>query len=134
MDRKAWIAVSLSVAGLIAWYYYFGVLHKPPVRPPAPAVAAASATPLSTSTPASEPGATPVESMTALIEQNESLAGQDTQYVFSNDKGGIERVILLQHFGENKQEIFLNGDRSMPIGAVGTIAGQPWGGFEMKTD
>jgi YidC/Oxa1 family membrane protein insertase len=52
--------------------------------------------------------------------------------VFSNDVGGIERAILLLHLGEKEQAIFLNGNRALPIGAIGFEPGKVVGGFDME--
>jgi YidC/Oxa1 family membrane protein insertase len=129
MDRKAWIAIILSVLGLVAWQWYYVKTYgrKPPagsqhaMATPTPSVA-----PVATPTPAPEPP--------LLVARNQSLYSPSAEYVFSNDKGGIERAILLLHFVENKQAVFLNGSRTMPIGAIGEISGEAWGGFTMRTD
>ena len=34
----------------------------------------------------------------------------------------------------NEQAVYLNGSRTMPIGAVGEIPAEAWGGFTMQTD
>ncbi len=137
MDRKAWIAVSLSVVGLLGYFYYFTILH--PAPPPRPVVKApAAATPESSS--ATSPVATPASALPTAVEnptfsaRSESLVSRDTDYLFSNDKGGIESAFLKLHTGENKQAIALNNKSSLPIGAIGLTPGQSLGGFEMKTD
>lgn len=132
MDRKAWIAVTLSALGLIGYFYYFGVLHKPPPRPVA--TAQATATPIPAATVSATPAAPlPIEKAT-ISARSESLSGRDSEYVFSNDKGGIEKAILNLHLGENNQAISLNGGNSNPIGAIGFQTAVPLGGFEMTTD
>jgi YidC/Oxa1 family membrane protein insertase len=129
MDRKAWIAVILSVIGLAAWQWYYVKTYsrKVPVAPPETAVA-----PTPSATPA--PTAVPVQEEPKVVARNQSLYSPSAEYVFSNDKGGIERAILLLHFGENKEAVFLNGSRTMPIGAVGGMPAEAWGGFTMQTD
>jgi YidC/Oxa1 family membrane protein insertase len=129
MDRKAWIAIILSVLGLAAWQWYYVKTYSPkaPVASQhATATPAPSVAPVATPTPAQEPP--------LLVARNQSLYSPSAEYVFSNDKGGIERAILLLHFGENGQAVFLNGSRTMPIGAVGEIPAEAWGGFTMRTD
>jgi YidC/Oxa1 family membrane protein insertase len=129
MDRKAWIAIILSVLGLAAWQWYYVKTYsrKAPVASQhATATPAPSVAPVATPTPAQEPP--------LLAARNQSLYSSSAEYVFSNDKGGIERAILLLHLGENKQAVFLNGSRTMPIGAVGEIPAEAWGGFAMRTD
>ena len=76
----------------------------------------------------------PVAGGAAIAARNQSLYSKTAEYVFSNDKGGIERAILLLHLGENQQAVFLNGNRAMPIGAIGENPGEAWGGFTMETD
>ncbi len=132
MDRKAWIVVSLCVAGLIAYYYYYGMAYKP-VRKPVPAVAAAATATPAAPTPLQTPAGTPKPS--TMEARNESLSAHGSaDYIFSNDTGGIETAILLMHRGENRQSLALNGSRDMPIGAIGSTPGEAWGGFEMSTN
>ena len=64
----------------------------------------------------------------------ESLSTNSTEFVFNNDAGGIEQVILRMHLGENHDNVALNRSRSMPIGAFGFNPGEVLGGFEMTAD
>ncbi|HEY5777543.1 MAG TPA: membrane protein insertase YidC [Terrimicrobiaceae bacterium] len=130
MDRKAWIAIIFSILGLVAWQWYYVKTYSP--KPPVAGQEVTVATP----TPAQAPVATPipVREEPVFAARNQSLYSKNAEYVFSNDKGGIERAILLLHLGENKQAVFLNGNRTMPIGAVGEDPSEPWGGFTMQTD
>ncbi|PTX93125.1 hypothetical protein DB345_15975 [Spartobacteria bacterium LR76] len=136
MDRKAWIAVTISVLGLVGWYYYFGILNppKPPVNPPvaeaSPTASPGSATPAPTATPA----AAEATSAPVIVARTESLSSLDSSYVFTNDIGGIRHAILNLHLGENDQPIALNGDSALPIGAIGDAPGKAWGGFDMTLD
>lgn len=137
MDRKTWVAVSLSVLGLVLWYWYF-VVKAPPPPPPAQ-TAAATPTPQATATPevAATPVPTPVPvpTMAAREETLASGEGRDkAEFVFNNDAGGIESAILLMHMGENQQAVHLNGDVKDPIGALSTEPGTVMGGFEMSAD
>ncbi|MEI6279660.1 MAG: membrane protein insertase YidC [Verrucomicrobiae bacterium] len=131
MDRKAWIAITLSVAGLFGWQWYVSKYQTPQVAPPAPAPAAATAVP-------AQPTATPVATAPAapqvMAPRAESLSAASAEFVFNNDAGGIEQVILLMHRGENQQSVSLNRDRGMPIGALGFHPGEVLGGFEMRAD
>lgn len=143
MDRKAWIAIILSVAALFGWQWYYS--QKYPVRtaPPAaaasptasPAATAAASTTVAAPTPGSTPGAVPSSTPVppTFEARSESLTSSKVDYIFSNDQGGIERAILTDHDGENKAKIFLNGRSSMPIGAIGEVPGEAWGGFHMTT-
>lgn len=135
MDRKAWIAVILSVAGLFAWQWYVGKYQTPPV-PPAPAAAppgaTAAAVPTATAVPVPQAPAAPEQPV--MKARAESLTAEGADFVFNNDSGGIEQVILLKHRGENDGSVSLNRDRGMPIGALGFNPGDVIGGFEMRTD
>ncbi len=131
MDRKAWIAVTLSVIGLIALYYYYGTTPPPRRQAPAPA-AQASPVPAASAVQATPAPAAPVAP--SITARTESVSARSAEYVFSNDKGGIQSAILLLHKGENMQAVSLNNDASMPIGAIGIMPGQALGGFEMQTD
>lgn len=134
MDRKAWIAITLSVAGLFAWQWYVSKYQTPP--PPtetAAASPAATAAPVATATPTATPVAsTPTQPV--MTARAESLSAEGAEFVFNNDAGGIEQVILLMHQGENSQSVSLNRDRTMPIGALGFNPGEVFGGFDMRTD
>jgi YidC/Oxa1 family membrane protein insertase len=129
MDRKAWIAVILSVLGLAAWQWFYVKTYS---RKPPAVSAKAPASPSPSVAPALTPP--PKEESSALEAQSQTLHNPNAEYVFSNDKGGIERAVLLLHLGENKQAISLNGSRTMPIGAVGEIPAEAWGGFTMQAD
>lgn len=147
MDRKAWIAITLSVVGLVAWQWYVGKYITPAQQAAAAAAAAASPagkapeataagttpTPAATATPgaATQSATPPQQVMTARAE---SLSAEGAEFVFNNDSGGIEQVILLMHRGENQGSVSLNRDRGMPIGALGFNPGEVSGGFEMRAD
>ncbi len=134
MDRKAWIAIILSVAGLFGWQWYVGKYLTPPAKA---ATAAATPTPPPEGpapAPAVAPAPAPTPSGPVMTAYAESLSANGTEFVFNNDAGGIEKVILLTHLGENRQSVALNRDRGMPIGALGFNPGEVLGGFEMRTD
>jgi YidC/Oxa1 family membrane protein insertase len=129
MDRKAWIAIVLSILGLAAWQWYYAKTYSrkvPVASQQAAATPAPSVAPMAMPTPAPEPS--------RFLARNQSLYSPSAEYVFSNDKGGIERAILLLHLGVNGQAVYLNGSRAMPIGAVGEVPAEAWGGFTMQTD
>jgi len=138
MDRKAWIAIILSVAGLFAWQWYVGKYLTPPAKD---ATAAATPSPASpgapapaAAAPALAPTPSPTPSGPVMTARAESLSADGAEFVFNNDAGGIEKVVLLTHLGENQQSVSINRDRGMPIGAMGFNAGEVIGGFEMSTD
>ena len=130
MDRKAWIAIILSVLGLMLWQWWYVKNYSPKPHLATPETVVAKPTP--SQDPVSTPAPLPEEPL--ITARNQSLYSKTAEYVFSNDKGGIERAILLLHLGENQQAVFLNGNRAMPIGAIGENPGEAWGGFTMETD
>ena len=130
MDRKAWIAIILSVLGLVLWQWSYVKNYSPKPHVATPEAVVAKPTP--SQDPVSTPA--PVREEPVIAAQNQSLYSKTAEYVFSDDKGGIERAILLLHLGENQQAVFLNGNRAMPIGAIGENPGEAWGGFTMETD
>ena len=104
MDRKAWIAITLSVVGLVAWQWYVSKYITPAQQAAAAAAAAASASPAATAPAASAPAvaATPGTTTAAstppqqvMTPSAESLTAGGADFVFNNDAGGIEQVILL---------------------------------------
>ncbi len=130
MDRKAWIAIILSVVGLAAWQWYYVKTYSRDVPPVASQPAAESPTP--TTAPVATP--TPELKQVAPVAESQGLYSSNAEYVFSNDSGGIERAALLLHFAENREPVFLNSSRTMPIGAIGDSPPEVWGGFAMQTN
>jgi len=133
MDRQGWIAVVLCIAGLVAWQWFY--VQNYPKQPEVPVpVAVATPTPEAPLPAAPAPAALSPATNDApsISAREESLATKKAEYIFSNDAGGIERAILLLHLGEEKQAVFLNGSRAMPIGAMGFDAGRIAGGFDME--
>lgn len=141
MDRKAWIAITLSVIGLVLYEWYAIKTSAEQARLQA---AQPVANPTASATPAETPGAsaqtsaapTPTATPAApeIVARQESLFTKEAEYVFSNDKGGLESVLLYLHRGENSEPVALNGSKSLPIGAIGEKPGQAIGGFAMKID
>ncbi|MCX6963426.1 MAG: membrane protein insertase YidC [Verrucomicrobia bacterium] len=124
----------LSVIGLFAWQWYISKYYKPE---PLPAGASAVPTATPSAAVAATPAATPVttaEQPPSMSARAESLSTNSTEFVFNNDAGGIEQVILRMHLGENHDNVALNRSRSMPIGAFGFNPGEVLGGFEMTAD
>src|SRR5205085_5462445 len=103
MDRQAWIAISLCVLGLIGWYAYTAT-HLPP---PAPVVAAPSATPAAGNSPATAASASsspsPVATASAsplpvsaepppsFVEKSETMTNGDVELHVTNRGGAIPK-------------------------------------------
>jgi YidC/Oxa1 family membrane protein insertase len=86
---------------------------------------------------ATAPATTPVlevEQPPSFSARGESLSTNSTEFVFNNNAGGIEQVVLRMHLGENHENVALNRNPSMPIGAFGFNPGEVLGGFEMTPD
>ncbi|MEO5719495.1 MAG: membrane protein insertase YidC [Chthoniobacterales bacterium] len=142
MDRQAWIAIALCIAGLIGWQVY---MVKHPTVPPAKVVAAptsavgrdsvepggGSASPgpgvapgstESRPTGAGAPfdAATPVPTATpaAFVEKTMTLRNADLELLLTNRGGGIAEAILPKHKGENGAPVKLSRLQRLPIGAL----------------
>ena len=133
MDRKSWIAITLSVAGLFAWQWYVSKYYKPQLTQANAATASATPAPMATPAADSTPLPTPPAAAT-IAARAESLSNENAEFTFNNGTGGIEQVVLRMHKGENESHVSLNRSRSMPIGGLGFNPGEVLGGFEMATD
>ncbi len=131
MDRKSWIAIILSIAGLFAWQWYISKYYPQPE--PVPAGTAPAATPERFASPIAPipaaPSAPPI-----MAPKAQSLESGDVEFVFNNDTGGIEQVVLRMHMGEDSEHVALNRSRTMPVGALGFEPGEVLGGFSMNAD
>jgi YidC/Oxa1 family membrane protein insertase len=151
-DRTTWIAIALSIAGLVGWQYYYSKTYAPYLAQQAalqrdaklkaevsknkPASPSSSETTHSTTatTPvtAALPGATPL--IPEFSSKRETLDTSRAEYLFAADTGGIEAVTLFLHLGANEHSLFLNKDSGLPIGALCDANGTPIGGFAMSAD
>lgn len=127
MDRQAWIAVCLCIAGLIGWQIY--TLQHPR---PLPARVVASPTPMASAvpkagTPAASPAAStapqpnePVATPTPapFADKIATLQNGDLQLRLTNRGGGIAEAVLPKHKAENGQPLRLNAADRVPIGAI----------------
>jgi YidC/Oxa1 family membrane protein insertase len=126
MDRQAWVAITVCVIGLIAWYAYT-TSH---LAPPQPAPVAASPTPGSSATAsaspspsaspaaAASPSATPAEIVQPFVEKTETLANGDVELRLTNRGGAITEAVLLNHTIDNGNRVALNAPDRTPIGAI----------------
>lgn len=131
MDRKSWIAIILSIAGLFVWQWYITKYYPQPE--PVPAGTAPAATPGPVAPPVAPiPAAPPAPP--SMAPKAQSLESGDVEFVFNNDTGGIEQVVLRMHMGEDREHVALNRSRTMPVGALGFEPGEVLGGFSMNAD
>ncbi len=127
MDRQAWIAIALCIAGLIAWQVY---MVKHPAVPPARALASPS--PVATASPAgaaapvaATPGASPNENAPSptpapvvFAEKITSLRNADLELLLTNRGGGIAEAIMPKHKGDDGKPVTLGSRERLPIGAL----------------
>ena len=136
MDRQAWIAVTLSIIGLVVWQLFLTSKYPPlPVAahpaavqttPGANAAPAATTAPLITTgkpeVVANEQAASPATPTPEVPEQTETVRTPQIDLVFTNQGGGIADAIPQgpQHVAENGQNIRLGHAGKTPIGAIST--------------
>jgi YidC/Oxa1 family membrane protein insertase len=146
MDRTAWIAVVLATIGLIAslvWEQRQAAEARVRLLQQQAALAA-----LATPTPqaAQPPGPTASPNLPSQPstdqkqreeqpEHDETLKSEVAELSFSNNKGGLVTVGLLNHRAEQGQLVQLNTDRTTAIGAI-TQNPNNWqdGGYALSTD
>lgn len=147
MDRTAWIAIVLATIGLVASIYWQQRQMAEQARAKylqqqAALAAQATATPQTAQTqgtPASSTATTqsPVEEQPrqAVPDKEERLKSDVAQLRFSNNRGGLGTVELLNHRAEQGQFVELNAGRTPAIGAI-TQNPNSWqdSGYELSTD
>jgi YidC/Oxa1 family membrane protein insertase len=127
MDRQAWIAIAVVVAGLFFWQMYL-VKQTPPAPVPSAVTPIPSASgtlaPGATEAPRpSTPSPTPNESTPTpaprpFVEQTSSLKNSDLELLLTNRGGGIAEAILPKHKDENDRPLKLNARDRLPIGVL----------------
>jgi YidC/Oxa1 family membrane protein insertase len=130
MDRTSWIAIIICVVGLFAWQWYVTENYTQPPAETAPATPPTPEPTPGTATAPAEPAPTPEP--VRMQARAESLDTPAAEFVFNNDTGGINQVVLALHMGENSERVSLNRSRTMPIGAMGFAPGEVLGGFTMQ--
>src|SRR6266571_4930365 len=126
MDRTAWIAVILCVAGLVLWEVYLARQIRPkPLAAPGTTAAPVSSTPViapsappSSASPAPEAAAVAAETIPPFQEAVETLRNSDVELRLTNRGGGIAEAILLNHKAEQNAHVTLNSSDRLPIGAI----------------
>jgi len=154
-DRTTWIAIAISVAGLIGFQWYntktYGPYYAQQAETQRLAKLKAESEKLAkspTSSTGSIPRATPIPAPSVIpmtgaaatpfipeiSAKRETLDTSRAEYLFANNTGGIESVTLFLHLGANEQSLFLNKDSGLPIGTLCDTNGMPIGGFTMQAD
>ena len=141
MDRKAWIVIVLCIASLGLWQWAYVKYYSPTPEQAAEAAriveqaraVETSATPAPTPAPPdrpSEPAEAPPVAAPRVPREQIKVATGLAEFYFESDSGGLARVVLLGHMGEQGANVTLNIPEAMPIGALGDEAGSVSGGFE----
>jgi YidC/Oxa1 family membrane protein insertase len=146
MDRTAWIAVALATIGLIAslvWEQRQAAEARVRFLQQQAALAAqATPTPQAAQPPGPKASSNlPSQPLTdqkqseEQPEHDETLKSGVAELSFSNNKGGLVTVGLLNHRAEQGQLVQLNTDRTTAIGAI-TPNPNNWqdGGYALSTD
>ena len=130
MDRTAWIAVILSVIGLVAWEVYVAKTYPQPATvAPAPGpLAITSGKPESVVDRQAPAPAAPPDAQTGapVAEQIETVITPKLELHFTNLGGGIDEAIPLgkEHLAEGGLNIKLNHAGHIAIGAITRKAGE----------
>src|SRR5215469_2467662 len=147
MDRIGWIAVIIATVGLLASMYWqqqkmtearAKYLQQQALLA---AQATPSAAPLSQSPSpvAPTPAASPAKELSAKVspvpDQVATLKSSVAELQFSNNRGGLSTVSLLQHSAEQGHPVRLNTDHTTAIGAI-TQNPRDWddSGYELSID
>jgi YidC/Oxa1 family membrane protein insertase len=125
MDRKAIVAITLSLVTLFGWTFYSqkqadrAAAWRNQQRQAAEAAKqAAEPTPALEAPIVAQPAA-PVAPVTpAVAAQLEKVTTPSVTYTLTNLGGGIARAELLKHAAEKDRRMVLNEFASVPIGAV----------------
>ena len=146
MDRTAWIAIALATIGLVASIYWqqrqMAEARAKYLQEQAALAAQATPTPQTAqarSPAGSSTGTTqsPVEEQPrpAMPEKEETLKSDVARLHFSNIRGGLGTVELLNHRAEQGQLVQLNAGRTPAIGAI-TQNPNTWqdSGYELSAD
>ena len=137
-DRTTWIAITLSIAGLIGWQWYYTHSVLPVME--AQRKTQVSEKPLeeTTSEKLSQLVSSPViENIPQWSARQETFDTARAEYLFSDNTGGIQTITLFLHLGEQAHSLQLNNLSPMPIGALGEKSGdhiKTVTGFVMNAD
>ena len=133
-DRTTWIAVSLSIAGLIGWQYYNNTHTLPAIKTERAAEQAASTTPVKAAPQVTPITPVPTAPIPQLTARRETLDTAKAEYLFENNIGGIESITLFLHLGEQDHSLQLNTLSPTPIGTLLEAPGKVVEGFSMTAD
>ncbi len=116
MDRKAWLVITLCIAGMIFNGYWMAT-HPPQPAPAAPP--AAVTTPAAVTSPAPSPSPVPaVLPAPAVTENTVELKNDEVAYTFTTKGGGIAHAVMLT----TKDHVKLNERGKAAIGSLSNAA------------
>ncbi len=130
MDKKAWIAISLSVIGMIAWQFYFNreLAKSLPTAPPPQTDPAANATAPSTPPASAVPATVKMDAAPTKDEPTaeripakvEKVVNTVAEWRYTNLGGGIAQATMLGNRNLNAAggQLELNAVGGVPIGAL----------------
>ncbi len=131
MDKKAIVAIALSIAVMIGWQYFYSGKSQPgPAAAPVQAEAQPGAAPLSPAPAPTQPApavAAPVPAPAPVISapaETRTISSGKADYLLSTAGGGIESVVLKDHLSEHGENLRLNAVGDAPIGALSPVPGQ----------
>jgi YidC/Oxa1 family membrane protein insertase len=147
MDRTGWIAVIIATIGLLASIYWqqHQMAEARAKYLQQQALLGPQATPAATpsiQTPAPAPpavAASPAQDLSAKVssvpDQVATLRSNVAELEFSNNRGGLSAVSLLEHSAEQGNFVQLNTNRTTAIGAL-TQNPRDWrdSGYELSTN
>jgi YidC/Oxa1 family membrane protein insertase len=147
MDRTAWTAVIIATIGLLASIYWqqHQMAEARAKFLQQQAVLAAQATPTTTPLSPTPNTAAPTTNPTSAQDVDKKIPTTPDQVArlksdvaelhFSNNRGGLSSVSLLQHSAEQGQVVQLNTDHTTAIGAI-TQNPKIWqdSGYNLSTD
>ncbi|MFZ4115452.1 MAG: membrane protein insertase YidC [Chthoniobacterales bacterium] len=143
-DRTTWIAIALSIAGLIGWQWYYTNNYLPAIEAQRKATLTQPPTTASLLQESTAPTPAPKkelvivkESIPELQTRRETFDTAKAEYLFSDNSGGIEAVTLFLHLGEQDHSLQLNNLSPTPIGALQEKSGDSFNtlrGFVMNSD
>ena len=142
MDRKAWIVVVLCVAALGLWQWAYVNYYAPTpeqqaearriaeeARAAAEATPAPAPTPLAATPAEAEAPAPPAPDQPTVPRATQRISTGLAEYFFTSDEGGLERIVLTGHLGENGSNVALNIPEAPPVGTLAEEPGVPVRGF-----
>lgn len=116
MDRKAWLVITLCIAGMVfnGWWMATHPQQQAPAAPVAATTPAASAA----AAPSASPNVPAVSPVPAVTDKTVELKNDDVAYTFTTKGGGIAHAVMLT----TKDHVKLNERGKAAIGSLSSAA------------